>query len=180
MVNQPKNQYKTDVSSSDSGPKFGSKSLFFWKNHTLTKKVMGSIFRSFAFFAYGSAVSDGTQNFTPKSCCKKITKQKTEKRTTTKSPKKTKKMGKHQKNSQFMAGGHCAPIRVNIHVCLNFAINDVISQSISSKKLKRGTRAVILHSVLAPADTCSTCGVRLKFASRQLGFQGFESQPVAL
>jgi hypothetical protein len=47
-------------------------------------------------------------------------------------------------------------------------------------KLKEGTRVVILHSVLAPADTCSMCGVRLKFEFWQLGFQGFESQPLAL
>ena len=69
--------------------------------------------------------------------------------------------------------------RVKIHVFLNFAINDAMAQLISPVKLKEGTCAVILHSVSAPADTCSTCGVRLKFEFWQLGFQGFESQPLA-
>jgi hypothetical protein len=63
------------------------------------------------------------------------------------------------------------PETVKIHVFLNFTINDVISQTTSSVKSKEGTCAVILHSVLAPADTCSTRGVRLKFDARQLGIQ---------
>ena len=141
---------------------------------------MGSIFRSFCFFAYGSAVPVGTQNFAPKSCCGKITKQKAEKRATTNSPKKHKKMEKSQKNAGSLRAAHLLRQTCQNLCFLNFAINDAIAQLISPVKLKEGTCAVILHSVSAPADTCSTCGVRLKFASRQLGFQGFESQPVAL
>ena len=141
---------------------------------------MESVFRPFAFFAYGSAKSVTTQILATKSCCKKITKQKAKKRATTKSSKNQNKWENTKKLSKFMTRTTCAPIRVKIHVFLNFAINDDVARSISSVKSKEGTRAVILHSVLAPADTCSTCGVRLKFEFRQLGFQGFESQPVAL
>ena len=52
-----------------------------------------------------------------------------------------------------------------------FALNDYAAWSISFEESKEGTRAVILHSVLAPADTCSTRGVRLKFDAWQLGIQ---------
>ena len=54
---------------------------------------------------------------------------------------------------------------------LNFALNDCAAWSISFEESKEDTRAVILHSVLAPADTCSTRGVRLKVELWQLGIQ---------
>ena len=98
---QPKKQTKTDAELSEPRCIFGSKCLVFWKNYTLTKKVMGSVFRPFAFFAYGSAKSVTTQILATKSCRKKITKQKAKKRATTKSPKKRKKIAKSQKNVQI-------------------------------------------------------------------------------
>ena len=72
------------------------------------------------------------------------------------------------------------PKRPTFHVFLNFSIDGCASRKIHFFKSKEGTRAVILHSVLAPVNTCSTCGARLKFEIWQLGFQGFESQPAAL
>jgi hypothetical protein len=94
-------------------------------------------------------------------------------------PEKTPKSENTKILPKFMAPTTCAPIRVKIHVFLNFAINDVMARSIFSVKLIEGTRVVILHSVLAPGDTCSTRGVRLKFEFWQLRFQGFESQLLA-
>ena len=153
---------------------------FLEKSYTY-KKSDGERFSAFCFFCVRERqIRNGTQILATKSCCKKITKQKAKKRATTKSPKKRKKMAKSQKMPNCGANCRSPPIRVKIHVFLNFAINDVAARSIFSVKSKEGTRAVILHSVLAPADTCSTCGVRLKFEFWQLGFQGFESQPLAL
>ena len=68
-------------------------------------------------------------------------------------------------------------ITVKFDVFLNFALNDCAAWSISFEESKEGTRAVILHSVLAPADTCSTRGVRLKFKLWQLGIQTERPKP---
>jgi hypothetical protein len=109
----------------------------------------------------------------------KILKQKT-KNVPQQSPRKNaKKFQNPQKIAKFATPMPQPSICVKIHVFLNFAINDVAMRSIFSVKLKEGTHAVILHSVLAPADTCSMRGVRLNFEFWQLGFQGFESQPLA-
>lgn len=48
------------------------------------------------------------------------------------------------------------------------------------EKSKESTRAVILHSVSAPANSCSTSYVHLKIPGWHLGFQEFKSQPPAL
>ena len=51
-----------DAELSDSRPIFGSKSLFFGGNHTLTKKVMGGIFQPFAFLRTGAPYPTGPKN----------------------------------------------------------------------------------------------------------------------
>jgi hypothetical protein len=153
----------------------------FLKKSYNYEKSDGERFSAFLFFCVQERRTRDDPKISPKSCCGKKTKQKAEKRATTNSPKKhKKKWGKAKKMSGRWARTPDWTKRVKIHVFLNFAIHDAMAQLISPVKLKEGTCAVILHSVSAPGDTCSTCGVRLKFASRQLGFQGFESQPVAL